>query len=107
MGACVTKITSRRRQKRKSFRESRSGSQRKTQDKYEGKDSRNNEEGEISSQNSERRSAKTTLRELQRDPPPGFRRFESEVAWQTIDEEIALQIWEDVFKPLYTFHIKN
>ena len=89
MGACVTKITSRRSEKRKSFRETRSGNQKKTQDKYEGKDSRNNEEGEISSQNSERRSAKTTLRELQRDPPPGFRKFESGVDWQSIDDEIA------------------
>lgn len=107
MGACVTKITSRRRQKRKSFRESRSGSQRKTQDKYEGTDSRNNEEGETSSQNSERGSAKTTLRELKRDPPPGFRKFVSEVDWQTIDEEFAPQLWEDIFKPLYTFCIRT
>ena len=107
MGASVTKITSRRRQKRKSFRESRSGSQKKTPDKSEGKDSRNNEEDETSNQNSERGSAKATLRELQRNPPPGFRKFESEVKWQTLDEEIALQLWEDVFKPLYTFDIRN
>lgn len=44
-----------------------------------------------------------TLQELHKNPPPGFRKFESEVDWQTIDEEIALQLWEDVFKPLYTF----
>lgn len=45
-----------------------------------------------------------TLQELHKNPPPGFRKFESEVDWRTIDEEIALQLWEDVFKPLYTFY---
>ena len=45
-----------------------------------------------------------TLQELQKECPPGFRKFELEVKWQTIDEDIALQLWEDVFKPLYTFH---
>ena len=36
MGACVTKLTIRRREKRKSCREARSGSQKKTGDKHEG-----------------------------------------------------------------------
>ena len=45
-----------------------------------------------------------TLKELQKEGPPGFRKFELEVKWQTIDEDIALQLWEDVFKPLYTFY---
>ena len=44
-----------------------------------------------------------TLQELQEEGPPGFRKFELEVKWQTIDEDIALQLWEDVYKPLYTF----
>jgi len=44
-----------------------------------------------------------TLQELQKECPPGFRKFELEVKWQTIDEDIALQLWEDVYKPLYTF----
>ncbi len=47
---------------------------------------------------------KKTLQELHLNPPPAFRKFESEVDWRTIDEEIALQLWEDVFRPLYTFH---
>ena len=47
---------------------------------------------------------KKSLHELHMAPPPGFRKFESEVDWRTIDEDIALQLWEDVFKPLYTFH---
>lgn len=46
-----------------------------------------------------------TLKELQLESPPGFKKFEMEVKWQTIDEEIALQLWEDVFKPLYTFYV--
>lgn len=107
MGACVTKISSRRREKRKSFRETLFAGQKKKADKYEGTDSRDNEEGETSGQNSGKRSAKTTLRELQLNPPPGFRKFESEVDWQTMDEEIALQLWVDVFKPLYTFCIRS
>ena len=47
---------------------------------------------------------KKTLQELHMDPPPGFRKFESEVDWQNMDEDIALQLWEDVFKPLHTFY---
>lgn len=45
-----------------------------------------------------------TLKELQIECPPGFRKFELEMKWQTIDEDIALQLWEDVYKPLYTFY---
>ena len=54
--------------------------------------------------NGKERLKRKTLKELQRECPPGFRKFELEVGWQSIDEEIALQLWEDVFKPLYTFH---
>ena len=107
MGTCLTKITSRRREKRKSFREWRSGSQRKAADKHEAKDSTNNEGADKSSnnQNNVEGSARTrkTLKELAMDPPPGFRKFESEVDWKTVDEDIAFQLWEDIFKPLYTF----
>lgn len=46
---------------------------------------------------------KKSLKELHIESPPGFKKFESEVPWETIDEDIALQLWEDVFKPLYTF----
>ena len=48
---------------------------------------------------------KKTLQELHMDPPPAFRKFESEVDWQNMDHGIALQLWEDVFKPLYTFYV--
>ena len=47
---------------------------------------------------------KKSLQELHMDPPPGFRKFEAEVDWQNMDHDIALQLWEDVFKPLYTFY---
>ena len=47
---------------------------------------------------------KKSLWELHMNPPPAFRKFESEVDWQNMDEDIALQLWEDVFKPLYTFY---
>jgi len=47
---------------------------------------------------------KNTLHDLHMDPPPAFRKFESEVDWQNMDHDIALQLWEDVFKPLYTFY---
>ena len=54
--------------------------------------------------NSERPVKKRkSLKELQLESPPGFKKFETEVDLETIDEEIALQLWEDVFKPLYTF----
>lgn len=101
MGACVAKISSRRREKRKSFSESRSGSQKRAADKREAKDSRNNEEVDKNSMEGSARTRKT-LRELAMDPPPGFRKFESEVDWKTMDEDIAFQLWEDIFKPLYT-----
>ena len=48
---------------------------------------------------------KRTLQELHEDPPPAFRKFESEVDWQNMDHDIALQLWEDVYKPLYTFYV--
>ena len=53
----------------------------------------------------EAKMKKKTLQELHMDPPPAFRKFESEVDWQNMDHDIALQLWEDVFKPLYTFYV--
>ena len=32
---------------------------------------------------------KTNLQELHMDPPPAFRKFECEVDWQEMDEDIA------------------
>ena len=43
-----------------------------------------------------------SLQELHENPPPAFRKFEIEVPWRSIDEDIALQLW-DVYKALYTF----
>ena len=52
----------------------------------------------------EAKMKKKSLQELHMKPPPAFRKFESEVDWQNMDQDIALQLWEDVFKPLYTFY---
>ena len=50
-------------------------------------------------------AAERRLKKLQMESPPGFEKFDSEVDWQTIDPEISLKLWEDVFKPLYTFPV--
>lgn len=57
-----------------------------------------------SQSNEEPKTKKLSLHELHLNPPPGFRKFESEVDWRDIDEDIAFQLWEDIFKPLYTFY---
>ena len=44
-----------------------------------------------------------TLEDLKRRRPPGFQKFEASLASLDLDEEIALELWEDIFKPLYTF----
>ncbi|KAL9958051.1 hypothetical protein ACROYT_G035017 [Oculina patagonica] len=40
-----------------------------------------------------------TLKELQKECPLGFKKFELEIGLESIDEEIALQLWEDVYRP--------
>lgn len=50
-------------------------------------------------------TAEKRLRELKMKCPPGFKKFESNVKWQTLDPETALLLWEDIFKPLYTFDL--
>ena len=41
-----------------------------------------------------------TLEELRTRRPPGFKEFEAALGSQNLDEEVALQLWEDIFKPL-------
>lgn len=50
------------------------------------------EEGvKLSFQGSEEaKPKKKTLQELHMDPPPAFRKFETEVDWQNMDHDIAL-----------------
>lgn len=43
---------------------------------------------------------KLCLEELKKTSPPGFQEFEAAFASQELDEEIALLLWEDIFKPL-------
>lgn len=40
----------------------------------------------------EAKMKKKTLQELHVNPPPAFRKFESEVDWRNMDEGIALQL---------------
>ena len=48
---------------------------------------------------------KVTLDDLRSTRPPGFQKFEDALGSQDLDEEVALQLWEDIFKPLYTFDL--
>ena len=50
-------------------------------------------------------AAERRLKTLQMESPPEFKKFDSEVKWQAIDPKISLQLWEDMFKPLYNFYI--
>lgn len=50
---------------------------------------------------------KHSLQELQMKSPPGFKAFESAVDLRALDEETALKLWEDIFKPLYTFEFEG
>ena len=43
---------------------------------------------------------KLSLEDLKRTSPPGFKEFEAAVALKELDEELALLLWEDIFKPL-------
>ena len=43
---------------------------------------------------------KLSLEDLKRISPPGYKEFEAAVTLKDLDEEIALKLWEDIFKPL-------
>ena len=53
--------------------------------------------------NGERGETELTLKDLKKARPPGFRKFETSLGSVKLDDELALQLWEDIFKPLYTF----
>ena len=95
MGALVTKIRKRKSSKAKGKEEPRN------QVRFPVGDGADDDNGHESVEGS--LTKRKTLKELQLESPPGFKKFEIEVNLETIDEEIALQLWEDVFKPLYTF----
>lgn len=46
---------------------------------------------------------KLTLEELKNLSPPGYKEFEAAVGSKDLDEQTALQLWEDIFKPLDIF----
>lgn len=43
---------------------------------------------------------KLSLAELKETSPPGFQEFEAALASKELNEDIALSLWEDIFKPL-------
>ena len=44
-----------------------------------------------------------TLEELKKLSPLGYKEFEAAVGSRDLDEETALQLWEDIFKSLDIF----
>lgn len=95
MGALVTRIRNRKTSRAKGKEKPRNQERFPVDDEVDDDNGCGNFEGSLTKRKS--------LKELQLESPPGFKKFEIEVNLETIDEEIALQLWEDVFKPLYTF----
>ena len=50
---------------------------------------------------------KLTLEELMKLSPPGYKEFEAAVGSKDLNEETALQLWEDIFKSLDIFEISK
>ena len=50
---------------------------------------------------------KLTLEELKKLSPPGYKEFEAAVGSRDLDEETALQLWEDIFKSLDIFEMSK
>ena len=48
-----------------------------------------------------------TLEELKKLSPPGYKEFEAAVGSKDLNEETALQLWEDIFKSLDIFEISK
>ena len=49
-------------------------------------------------QDESREKLRFILEELKRKQPPGYEEFEAAVESKGMDEETALQLWEDIFK---------
>ena len=47
------------------------------------------------------------MKELQQECSPEFKEFESVVDWKSLDEDTALDLWEDIFKPLKSFNFAD
>ena len=50
---------------------------------------------------------KLTLEELMKLSPPGYKEFEAAVGSKDLNEETALQLWEDIFKSLDIFEMSK
>jgi len=48
---------------------------------------------------------KLTLTQLQEKSPPGYKQFEASLGLEELDEELALKLWQDIFKPLSSFEM--
>lgn len=48
-----------------------------------------------------------TMKQLQQECSPEFKEFESAVDWKSLDEDTALDLWEDIFKPLKSFNFAD
>lgn len=48
-----------------------------------------------------------TMKELQQECSLEFKEFESAVDWKSLDEDTALDLWEDIFKPLKSFNFAD
>ena len=61
----------------------------------------------VACEESQGEKKKLTLEELKKLSPPGYKAFEAAVGSKDVDEETALQLWEDIFKPLDIFELLN
>ena len=57
----------------------------------------------VACEENQERKKKLTLEELKKLSPPGYKEFEAAVGSKDLDEQTALQLWEDIFKPLDIF----
>ena len=61
----------------------------------------------VACEENQEKKKKLTLEELKKLSPPGYKEFEAAVGSKDLDEQTALQLWEDIFKPLDIFELLN
>ena len=54
-----------------------------------------------------RREEEVDARRAEEVDPPGYKEFEAAVGSKDLDEETALQLWEDIFKSLDIFEMSK
>ena len=68
---------------------------------------RNSSGQSVACEENQGKKKKLTLEELKKLSPPGYKEFEAAVGSKDLDEQTALQLWEDIFKPLDIFELLN